>query len=129
LYEIISITRTKKQNTRQNENDINKSSEILFEKPKITPTEQIFLERITDWHEEGNHIQKLLHEYDHQYRKKICVNCSAEQQQKRNCVRIDMYTNDGIQITGCGHMDDARTRKYSKLIGTFMFSNPSSNRI
>ncbi len=100
---------------------------ILFEKPKSTITRRLFLERVTDWHEDGDHIQKLLHDYDNQYRKKICSKCSVVQQQKRNCVKIDMYTNEGIQITSCSHMDQARTQKHSKIIRKFIQSNPAFN--
>ncbi len=45
-------------------------NKIEFEVVKINPIKRIFLERIKDWHEEGNHIQKLLHNCDDEYRKK-----------------------------------------------------------
>ena len=104
-----------------------KSLKIIFEKQKSTITRKLFLERVTDWHEDGDHIQKLLHDYDNQYRKKICSKCTIEQQRLRNCIRIDMYTNEGIQITSCNHMDQARTRKHSKLIRKFIQSSPALN--
>jgi len=104
-----------------------KPSKIIFEIPKPSITRQHFLERIIDWQEEGNHIQKLLHDYDNQYRTKICSKCPIEEQQKRNCIKIDMYTSKGIQITSCSHMDKSRTRKYSKTIRNFMKLNPALN--
>lgn len=107
--------------------DLHAKHEITFNIPKPTITRKVFLERVIDWQEEGNHIQKLLHDYNNEYRKKICTKCTLEEQQKRNCVRIDMYTNKGIQITSCSHMDKARNRKYNKLIRKFMHSNPALN--
>ena len=104
-----------------------KSLKIIFEKPKSTITREIFLERVIDWQEDGDHIQRLLHNYDNLYRKKICSKCTVGQQRLRNCVRIDMYTNEGVQITSCNHMDQARTRKHSKLIRKFIQSSPALN--
>ena len=106
---------------------VQKKPKIVFDKPQNTINRDSFIERVIDWQEEGNHVQYLLHEYDDNYRKKICSNCSLEQQQKRNCIKIDMYTSDGIQITSCGHMDKARNRKHSKLIRRFVCSNPVLN--
>jgi len=111
----------------ENSNIKLKSPKIFFKKRKSTIKRSLFLERVIDWHEDGEHIQKLLHDFDNQYRKKICSKCTKEQQQVRNCIRIDMYTNEGIQITSCNHMDQARTRKNSKIIKKFIQSSPVLN--
>lgn len=85
-------------------------------------------ERITDWHEEGNHIQKLLSDYDWNYRKKICTKCPLETQQKLNCLRVNNF-QDGVQETHCKKMDRARTEKYRKTILKFINFHPLSKFI
>ena len=98
---------------------------IHFHKPRQTIGRKQFLERIVDWHEEGNHIVKILTEYDQNYRKKICSKCTEEQQKKRNCLKLDMYTSEGIQLKHCSHMNNARVRKHKQLIRKHMQLHPS----
>lgn len=82
--------------------------------------------RIIDWQEEGNHIKKLLLDYDWDYRKKICAVCPIETQHKLNCFRVENF-KDGIQETHCKKMDRARTQKYRKTIMRFIDFHPSRN--
>ena len=84
--------------------------------------------RIIDWHEEGEHIKKLLLDYDWEYRKKICTNCPLETQQKLRCLRVNNF-KDGIQETHCKKMDRARTQKYRKIIMNFINFHPLRNHI
>lgn len=79
--------------------------------------------RIIDWHEEGEHIKKLLLDYDWSYRKKICTKCPIETRQKLRCFRVDNF-KDEIQETHCKKMDRARTQKYRKTIMNFINFHP-----
>ena len=83
--------------------------------------------RILDWNDEGNHIQKILLDYDWEYREKICAKCPLEIQKKLECFRVNNYKNN-IQETHCRKMDKARTQKYRKLITKFIQFHPLSNR-
>ena len=85
---------------------------IEFNRPKNSITRQQFLERVTDWHEDGHHVKTLLTKYDRNYRLKICSRCTLDEQRKRNCLKLDMYTTSGVQLRHCGHMDRARVAKY-----------------
>jgi len=85
-------------------------------------------ERITDWHEEGEHIKKLLLDYDWEYRKKICTKCPIEIQQKLKCFRVNNFES-GIQETHCKKMDRARTQKYRKTMMNFINFHPLRNII
>lgn len=80
-------------------------------------------ERIIDWHEEGEHVKKLLLDYDWKYRKKICTKCPLETQQKLKCFRVNNF-KDGIQETHCKKMDRARTQKYRKIMMKFIDWHP-----
>lgn len=84
--------------------------------------------RILDWQEEGTHIQKLLREYNWEYRKKICVNCSLYTQKKLKCYKEDNF-KDGIQETYCSKMTKARSQKFRKMILKFMRFHPSNSRM
>jgi len=84
--------------------------------------------RIIDWHEEGNHIKKLLLDYDWEYRKKICSKCSLGTRQKLRCLSVDNF-QDGIQETHCGKMDKARTQKYRKTMMNFINFHPLWNHL
>lgn len=90
--------------------------------------EGIVRERIADWQEEGGHIKKLLLDYDWDYRKKICVKCPLETQQKLRCFRVNNF-KDGIQESHCKKMDRARTQKYRKNIMSFINFHPLRNII
>lgn len=79
-----------------------------------------FLERIVDWHEDGHHVIDVLKLYDKNYRKKICSKCPEQQQLKRKCLKLDMYTPEGIQLKHCSHMDRARVQKHKPLIRKHM---------
>ena len=79
--------------------------------------------RIIDWHEEGEHIKKLLLDYDWKYRKKICTKCPIGAKQKLRCFRVNNF-KDGIQETHCKKMDRARTQKYRKTIMNFINFHP-----
>ena len=85
-------------------------------------------ERMIDWFESGTHIQQLLRAYNKQYRKKICSKCPLEQQKKRYCLKLDMYSTEGIQLKHCSHMDKARSKKYKKKIMQHMGFHPMINR-
>ncbi len=98
---------------------------IQFHRPKNTISRKQFLERVIDWHEEGQHLKKNLIEYDQNYRNKICSSCTVERQQKRNCLKLDMYTSDGIQLKHCNHMDRARVRKHKGMITKHIQLHPS----
>ncbi len=98
---------------------------IQFQRPRQTINRKQFLERVIDWHEEGNHIIRILTEYDQKYRKKICSKCTEKQQQKRNCLKLDMYTSEGIQLKHCSHMDKARVSKNKQLIRNHMQLHPA----
>ena len=89
---------------------------IQFQKPRYTISRNQFLERVIDWHEEGQYVKNILLEYDKSYRKKICSTCTEEQQHKRKCLKLDMYTSEGIQLKHCNHMDRARVRKHKQII-------------
>lgn len=79
--------------------------------------------RITDWHEEGEHVKKLLLDYDWKYRKKICSKCSAETRKKLRCFKVDNF-KDGVQETHCKKMEKARTQKHRKTILNFINFHP-----
>lgn len=98
---------------------------IQFQKPRSTISRKQFLERVIDWHEEGNHVIQILTSYDQDYRKKICSTCTKEQQQKRNCLELDMFTAEGIQLKHCNHMNKARVRKHKSLIRNHMQLHPA----
>lgn len=98
---------------------------IQFQKPRNTISRKQFLERVTDWHEDGHHVKSILIKYDQQYREKICSVCTEEQQQKRNCQRLDMYTSNGIQLKHCNHMDRARVQMHKKTIRKHMELHPA----
>ena len=98
---------------------------IQFHKSPYNITRKQFLERVVDWHEEGYHIKNVLTEYDQNYRNKICSTCTEVQQQKRNCLKLDMYTSEGIQLRHCSHMDKARVRKHKKTIQKHIQLHPS----
>ena len=83
--------------------------------------------RILDWQEEGIHIQELLREYNWEYRKKICVSCPIESQEKLNCQKEDNY-KDGLQETYCSKMTKARSQKFRKIILKFMKFHPLNSR-
>ena len=83
--------------------------------------------RIIDWQEEGAHIQKLLREYNWEYRKKICINCPIENQEKLNCHKEDNYKG-GFQETYCSKMTKARSQKFRKTILKFMKFHPLNSR-
>jgi hypothetical protein len=84
--------------------------------------------RVTDWHEEGNHIKKLLLDYDWEYRKKICAKCSLETKQELRCFSVNNF-KDGIQETHCRKMDNARTQKYRKTMMNFINFHPLRNHL
>lgn len=84
--------------------------------------------RIIDWYEEGNHIKKLLLDYDWEYRKKVCTKCSLETRQELRCFRVDNF-KDEIQETHCKKMDKARTQKYRKTMMNFIDFNPLRNHL
>lgn len=98
---------------------------IQFHKPRNSITRQQFLERIIDWHEEGHHVKFLLTKYDQDYRLKICDSCTIKQQQKRNCLKLDMYAASGVQLKHCSHMDKARVRKYKQTIRKHIQLHPA----
>jgi len=100
-------------------------SEIKFEKIISFTDKPHFLARVEDWKEEGRHVKKLLLDYDKQYRSKICSTCSPEQQQKRNCLKLDMYTSGGVQLKHCSHMDNARVRKHKHTIRKHIQLHPA----
>lgn len=85
-------------------------------------------ERIIDWHEEGEHIKKLLLDYDWDYRRKVCTKCPLTTQRKLKCFRVNNF-KDGIQETHCKKMDKARTQKYRKTIMKFINFHPSRDII
>lgn len=82
--------------------------------------------RIIDWHEEGEHVKKLLLGYDWEYRKKICTKCPLETKQKLRCFSVNNF-KDGIQETHCKKMHRARTQKYRKTIMNFINFHPLRN--
>lgn len=84
--------------------------------------------RIIDWQEEGNHIKKLLIDYDWEYREKICTKCSLETKQELRCFKVDNF-KDGIQETHCKKMNKARTQRYRKIIMNFIDFNPLRNHL
>ena len=98
---------------------------IKFNRPAPTINRLRFVERMTDWHEDGHHVKSLLTKYDQDYRLKICSRCSISQRQKRNCLELDMYTASGMQLRHCGHMDKARVAKHKKMIIKHIQSNPA----
>ena len=79
--------------------------------------------RVLDWHEEGKHIQKMLREYNWEYRKKICSKCTDEMQKKLHCRKEDNF-KDGIQETYCDKMTRARSQKFRKTILKYMNFHP-----
>ena len=85
-------------------------------------------ERIIDWHEEGEHIKKLLLDYDWDYRRKVCTKCPLTTQRKLKCFRVNNF-KDEIQETHCKKMDKARTQKYRKTIMKFINFHPSRDII
>lgn len=100
-------------------------SSMQFHKPHHTIRRKQLLERVIDWHEEGRHVKKILIDYDQNYRKKICSKCTEQQQKARNCLKLDMYTSEGIQLKHCNHMDKARVRKHKQLIKNHIQLHPS----
>jgi len=84
--------------------------------------------RYLDWQEEGIHIQKLLREYNWNYRKKICSKCPVDTQRKLKCIQVD-NSRDGIQETYCKKMTKARSQKFRKTILNYMEFHPSHNRL
>lgn len=98
---------------------------IQFQKPKNTISRQQFMERVVDWQEEGQHVKEILLKYDQAYREKICSTCSVEQQQKRSCLKLDMYTSNGVQLKHCSHMDRARVRRHKQTIRKHIQLHPS----
>ena len=81
-----------------------------------------------DWLEEGTHIQKLLREYNWNYREKICTKCPLEIQKKLKCIKVNNFQN-GIQETYCKKMTKARSGKFRKIILKYMDFHPSSNSL
>ncbi len=98
---------------------------IQFHKPKNSISRKQFMERVIDWQEEGHHVKSTLLNYDKQYREKICSTCTIEQQRKRDCVKLEMYTSNGIQLKHCSHMDKARVRKHKPMIRNHMQLHPA----
>ena len=87
-----------------------------------------FDNRYVDWQEEGSYIQKIIRQYNWEYREKICSKCPIEKQQKLNCVKIDNFKN-GIQETYCSKMTKSRSKKFKKIILKYMDFHPSNSRI
>ncbi|QUC64406.1 hypothetical protein NsoK4_08250 [Nitrosopumilus sp. K4] len=83
-----------------------------------------FHNRLLDWQEEGTHIQKLLRDYNWEYRKKICSKCPVSKQKELNCLKIDNFKED-IQETYCKKMTKARSKKFKKIILRYMDFHPS----
>ena len=102
---------------------------IQFQKLKNSISRKQFLDRVIDWQEEGHHVKKILTEYDQQYREKICSTCTERQQQKRNCLKLDMYTSNGIQLKHCNHMDRARVKMHKNLIENHIHLHPAFKTI
>ena len=73
-------------------------------------------------------IQKLLREYNWNYRKKICSKCTVDTQRKLKCIQVD-NSRDGIQETYCKKMTKARSQKFRKTILNYMEFHPSHNRL
>ena len=91
-------------------------------------SENNFHNRYLDWQEEGNHIQKIIREYNWNYRKKICSRCSIENQRKLKCIKVDNF-RWGIQETYCKKMTKARSQKLKKIILKYIDFNPSNNSL
>lgn len=91
--------------------------------PKNT-LQQIQQERIIDWHENGLHLNRLFLEYDENYRKKICVNCTKTQRKIRNCYACDGIDSNGNSNTSCKHMTNAKCKKFKKQINDHINFHP-----
>lgn len=79
-----------------------------------------------NWHKQAIQLKEKLIKYNWEYRKKICVKCTCEQQAKLKCHRVNNFV-DGIQETHCRKLVQARTKKFKKNIGGLMETHPLSN--
>jgi len=106
---------------RINPKDLN-TSKIILQRSLQHSTGSLnenYCNRVLDWQEEGVHIQELLRKYNWEYRKKICINCPIEIQEKLNCHKEDDY-KEGLQETYCSKMTKARSKKFRRIISKFM---------
>jgi hypothetical protein len=74
------------------------------------------LARIINYHNEAFLLKRALLDYNWEYRRKICVKCTAEQQIKLHCLKVDNFVG-GIQETHCRKLVRARTEKFKKIMG------------
>jgi len=78
-----------------------------------------FEERMKDYDEAWQWLTYHVIQYDWNYRKKICINCSLETQEKLNCSKVDTFKFiDGIKIqkTYCSKLKKARANKFRNHI-------------
>ncbi|MCV0401228.1 MAG: hypothetical protein K5777_04545 [Nitrosopumilus sp.] len=83
----------------------------------------IIEKKMDKWHDSGAKLQDALEQYNWEYRKKICVKCPLEVQQKLHCIKGDRVV-EGIQETYCEKLVRARTKKMEKKIDEFLESHP-----
>ncbi len=76
------------------------------------------LARVTDFYNQAFLLKRELQDYNWEYRRKICVNCSAAEQIKLHCFKVDNFVG-GIQETHCKKLVKARTKKFKKKMEGF----------
>jgi len=84
-------------------------------------------ERLKDWIESEEHLVQQIQEYDWNYRKKICVNCTLEKRHKLNCRQYD-NKKFGLPETHCIKLEKARNQKFSKKISKQNNFHPALQR-
>ena len=84
-------------------------------------------ERLKDWIEAEEHLVQQIQEYDWNYRKKICENCTKEKRHKLNCRQYD-NKKFGLPETHCIKLEKARNQKFNKKISKQNNFHPALQR-
>ena len=90
-------------------------SSLNFIDIKNNPLQEIYQNRLIDWHENGENIIRLYEKHEEEYRKKICVNCDDVQKEKRGCYRSKELDSNGNLKTSCEHMSKAGCKKLKEI--------------
>lgn len=79
------------------------------------------LARVTGFYNHVFLLKRELQDYNWEYRRKICVKCTAAEKIKFDCFKVNNFVG-GIQETHCSKLENARRKKFQKKMGGLPYS-------